>query len=148
MNLANQISLINNSQDLMRLCIAALTADYGDDFLPIADDRADGGNDGYLKSEAKLFAVHCFKRLQNQSIENEILTKMMSDFRKALKLRSEGKWEIRSWTFLTNYPISEEIARKVIQLGEASSIEVSWRGPEYFADVLQRVVSVRYNFLI
>jgi hypothetical protein len=39
-----------------------MTVEYGDDFLPIDDDRADRGNDGYLKSEKRLFAAHCLQR--------------------------------------------------------------------------------------
>lgn len=130
----------------MRLCNAALTADYGDNFLPIDDDRADGGNDGYLKTEKRMFAAHCFKRIQNQSIENEILKKMKSDLQKAIELKETNAWEIESWTFLSNYPIKESTGRAIFKLGADANIDVSWRGPEYFANILQKVKTIRTQF--
>jgi hypothetical protein len=130
----------------MRLCNAVLQAEHGTDFLPIDDDRPDRGNDGYLKSEKRIFAAHCFKRIQNQRLDSEILSKMTGDLKKAVNLKSQGDWEILHWTFLSNYPISEQIGSKVFRAGRQANIEVSWRGPEYFAEVLQRFKSVREIF--
>lgn len=146
MNLQAQIELITNPQDFMRFCNAVLQAEYGMDFLPIDDDRPDRGNDGYLKSEKRIFAAHCFKRIQNQRLDNEISSKMMGDLRKATKLKSEGEWDIAHWTFLSNYPIPEHIASLILKAGRDADIEVSWRGPEYFADRLQKFRSVREQF--
>lgn len=146
MNLQNQISLINNSQDFTRLCNAVLTADYGDDFLPIDDDRADAGNDGYVKSEKQIFAAHCFKRIQNQSIENEIRKKMTSDLRKAILLKDSKEWEIENWTFISNYPVNESIGRKIYNIGLEAGINVSWKGPDYLASVLQKAKDIRSQF--
>src|SRR3712207_3031101 len=102
MNLQAQIELITVPQDFSRLCNAVLRAEHGDDFLPIDDDRPDRGNDGYLKSEKRLFAAHCFKRAQNQSLDGEIRHKMMTDLRKAVNLKQEGAWQIEAWTFISN----------------------------------------------
>ncbi|WP_265566782.1 hypothetical protein [Streptomyces hygroscopicus] len=146
MNLMTQIELITVPQDFTRLCNAVLQAEHGTDFLPIDDDRADRGNDGYLKSEKRIFAAHCFKRIQNQRIDHEIRAKMMGDLRKAIQLKMEGDWDIEAWTFLSNYPIPENIARQVIVTGKESGIDVSWNGPGYFAEVLQRFRSVREMF--
>ncbi|MEV8525776.1 hypothetical protein AB0451_16700 [Streptomyces sp. NPDC052000] len=146
MNLAAQVELITVPQDFTRLCNAVLQAEYGIDFLPIDDDRADRGNDGYLKSEKRMFAAHCFKRIQNQRLDHEIRSKMMGDLRKAIQLKMAGDWEIEAWTFLSNYPIPEHIARQVVAAGKESGICVSWSGPGYFAEVLQRFRSVREMF--
>ncbi|WP_045877243.1 hypothetical protein [Pseudofrankia sp. DC12] len=94
MNLAAQISLITVPQEFTRLCNAVLRAEYGSDFLPIDDDRSDRGNDGYLKPEKRLFAMHCFKRAQNQGLDGEIRSKMLGDLAKAVKLRTESAWII------------------------------------------------------
>lgn len=59
MTLEAQIGLITVPQEFSRLCNAVPQADHADDFVPIDDDRADGGNDGYLKSERRIYAVHC-----------------------------------------------------------------------------------------
>ncbi|WP_169981016.1 hypothetical protein [Microbispora sp. H10836] len=146
MNLQAQIELITVPQDFTRLCNAVLRAEYGDDFLPIDDDRPDRGNDGYLKSEKRIFAAHCFKRIQNRGLDSEIYAKMSSDLKKAIALKGDGNWEVRHWTFLSNYPIPEAIASRILKAGRDAGIEVSWRGPDYFAGVLQRFKSVRELF--
>lgn len=146
MNLQAQIELMTNPQDFTRLCNAVLQAEHGSDFLPIDDDRADRGNDGYLKSEKRMFAAHCFKRIQNQQLDKEIRSKMLGDLQKAIKLKEEGRWEVDAWTFLSNYPIPEGIAAEVVATGTKAGVDVSWSGPGYFAEVLQRLQSVRELF--
>jgi hypothetical protein len=146
MNLANQIALITVPQEFARLCNAVLLAEHGSDFLPIDDDRPDRGNDGYLKSEKRLFAMHCFKRVQNQSLDREIRSKMMSDLAKAARLKGEGGWEIQKWTFICNYPIPESIGKEVILAGKRAEIDPSWLGSDYLAEVLQRVKSLKNSF--
>ncbi|MGI5514649.1 hypothetical protein [Streptomyces sp. CA-106131] len=146
MNLQAQVELITVPQDFTRLCNTVLQAEYGADFLPIDDDRADRGNDGYLKSEKRMFAAHCFKRIQNRGLDSEIRAKMLGDLKKAIALRDQGDWEILRWTFLCNYPIPEGIAAEVHTFGLRAGIDVSWCGPGYFAEVLQRVTSVRQLF--
>ncbi|MGV9317680.1 hypothetical protein [Streptomyces sp. NPDC003660] len=146
MNLQAQIELITVPQDFTRLCNAVLQAEHGADFLPIDDDRADRGNDGYLKSEKRMFAAHCFKRIQNKGLDTEIRSKMTSDLKKAIALRDSGNWKILKWTFLCNYPIPEGIAAEVYSMGLQAGIDVNWCGPGYFAEVLQRASSVRELF--
>jgi hypothetical protein len=145
-NLQAQIELITVPQDFTRLCNAVLQVEHGAEFLPIDDDRADRGNDGYLKSEKRMFAAHCFKRIQNRGLDSEIRTKMLGDLKKAIVLRDQGDWEVLRWTFLCNYPIPEGIAAEVYSVGLRAGIDVSWCGPGYFAEVLQRVTSVRELF--
>ena len=146
MTLSAQIELISVPQEFVRLCNAVLTAEHGDDFLPIDDDRPDRGNDGYLKSEQRLFAVHCFKRVQKQRVDAAIRSKMVGDLGKAILLKKEGIWEIEGWTFLCNYPISEELGAVVMRLGKEAEIDVSWRGPHFLADGLQRHPEIRSQF--
>lgn len=146
MNLQAQIELITSPQDFTRLCNAVLQAEYGADFLSIDDDRADRGNDGYLRSEKQMFAAHCFKRIQNKGLDAEIRSKMLSDLKKAVGLRDRGDWEVLKWTFLSNYPIPERVASEVNGFGLQEGIDVSWLGPGYFATELQKFASVRELF--
>ena len=90
MSLQSQIEQINVPQEFTSLCNAVRTAKHGDDFLPIDDDRPDCGNDGYLRSQRKIFAGHCFKRVQNRSLDEEIHRKMSGDLHKAINLKKEG----------------------------------------------------------
>src|SRR4051794_33555061 len=133
-------------QEFCRLCNAILRATYGDDYLAIDDDQPDAGNDGYLTPERRMFAMHCFKRVQNQSIEGNIRRKMIGDLGKAIALKVAGLWEIESWTFITNYPISESVARDVVRAGGEAGIDVSWRGPAELAVALQEYAAVRQRF--
>lgn len=146
MNLEAQIELITVPQEFTRLCNAVLTAEHGDDFLPIDDDRADHGNDGYRKSTRQVFAVHCFKRIQKQAITDEIRRKVLGDLGKAKTLKEQGLWEIDAWTFLANYPMPEEIGREAVALGAKCGIDASWLGPSFLASALQRHSDVRELF--
>lgn len=146
MNLQNQISLLNNPQEFVRLCNAVFEAEYGDDFLAIDDDRADGGNDGYVKSKELIIAAHCFKRIQNQNIDRLIKTKMVSDLKKAIELRDSGKWKVKKWWFVSNYPVAEAIGRQVQQIGQKEGIDITWRGAGYLAAVIQKADNVRAQF--
>ena len=94
MNLEAQIELITVPQEFTRLCNAVLAAEHGDDFLPIDDDRADHGNDGFLKSAKRVFALHCFKRAQNQGIDILIRRKMLGDLGKAKTLKEQNLWDV------------------------------------------------------
>jgi hypothetical protein len=146
MSLEAQIQLITVPQEFSRLCNAVLAAEYGDDFLPIDDDRPDRGNDGYLKSEKRVFAVHCFKRVQNQNLDKLIRQKMVGDLGKAIALKNEGLWNVEAWTFLSNYPVDEETGRRALQMGNEAGIDVSWRGPDFIAWLLQENPSVQKLF--
>jgi hypothetical protein len=146
MSLRTQIELMTIPQEFTRLCNATLIAEHGDDFLPIDDDRGDRGNDGYLKSEARMFAAHCFKRIQNQSIDAAIRTKMIGDLGKAIALKTARVWEISCWTFLSNYPVSEKLGAELVAIGTRNGIDVSWRGADYFANVLSARPEVAANF--
>jgi hypothetical protein len=136
-DLETQISLMTNPQEFTRLCNAILSAEHNDDFLPIDDDRPDRGNDGYLKSQKRIFAAHCFKRADKQSIDAAIRSKMLGDLGKAIALKREGIWDIEAWTFLSNYPVSDAIAERVVKVGQEAGIDVSWRGPPFLASAVR-----------
>lgn len=146
MTLATQINRMTVPQEFTRLCNALLIAEHGDDFLPIDDDAPDGGNDGYLKSERRMFAMHCFKRIQNQGIRTEIQRKAVSDLRKAIALKADGIWEIEAWTFVTNYQIPNEIGERLKTLGHQNGIDVSWRGEGHLAAMILRHRGVLRQF--
>jgi hypothetical protein len=140
------IGLMNVPQEFTRLCNGILVADHGDDFLAIDDDRADWGNDGYLKSERRMFAFHCFKRVQKRGLDAGVLRKMRGDLTKAAALRDASDWEIVAWTFISNYPISESVGRSMMKQAGELGMDVSWRGPTFLATALQRHPAVHNQF--
>jgi hypothetical protein len=62
---------------------------------------------------------------------------MLGDLAKTIALKHEGLWEIEAWTFISNYPIPESIATRVLALGREAAIDVAWQGPAFIADVLR-----------
>jgi hypothetical protein len=146
MSIRAQIELMTVPQEFTRLCNAVLVAEYGDDFLPIDDDRGDRGNDGFVKSERRMFAAHCFKRAQNQSVDALIRAKMVGDLGKAIALKNADVWPVDAWTFLTNYPVSEGLAAEVSEMGRKAHIDVSWRGPDFFANALAEHPKIAETF--
>jgi hypothetical protein len=71
---------------------------------------------------------------------------MIGDFGKAKMLKEQGLWEIRTWTFISNYAIPEEVGREVVALGDDSGVDVSWLGPAFLASALQRRPEIRPLF--
>jgi hypothetical protein len=71
---------------------------------------------------------------------------MIGDLGKAIALKAAGIWEIESWTFIANYPISESVARDVVKAGAQAGIDVSWRGLAELAVALQEYAAVRQRF--
>jgi hypothetical protein len=66
--------------------------------------RADGGNDGYLESEQRLFAVRCFQTGAEPEARRSQQEKGNGDLGKAIALNQAQLWTITS-TFISNYEI-------------------------------------------
>lgn len=146
MTLEAQINLLTVPQEFVRLCNALLRAQHEEDFLPIDDDVPDGGNDGYLRSECRMFAMHCFKRPQNQGIETLVRRKMVGDLGKAIALKRADEWKVDAWTFVSNYPVSSRVGADLIRMGSDAEIKVSWMGPAELAVLLEAHPSVQERF--
>jgi hypothetical protein len=138
MNLQSQIELMKDPGRFSRLVINLLGQEYLD-YQAIDDDRGDGGNDGYLQSEKRIFARHCFKKLPKRDLDNEILKKIKSDFAKAVKLKVSGKYEVENWTFITNYSLSNDVVEKMRTFGKAANIQMIHQGAGYVAGLALNV---------
>jgi len=136
MTLIREIELIDDPQYFTKLCKALLSAQYGNDYQPIDDNSSDSGNDGYIISEQRMFARHCFKKVPNQRTNFDVITKITNDLGKAVKLRDSGKYSIKSWTFLTNYDLADAQVQKLRQLGNGQKINVNHQGPSYLATLI------------
>lgn len=146
MSLEAQINLITVPQEFARLCNALMRAEHGEDFLAVDDDVPDAGNDGYLRSERRMYAMHCFKRPQNQGIETLIRRKMVGDLGKAIALKRAGEWGVDAWTFISNYPVSERVGAEIVRIGEGEGVAVSWAGPGDLAVLLEAHPAVQARF--
>lgn len=146
MMLETQIKLIDNPQTFTQLFNMLMSAEHAGDFQPINDARADGGNDGYLRSEKRLFARHCFKKTEKQRDDQAILRKMRSDFAKAVKLKASREYEIEHWSFVTNYPISEKVFAQVAKLSAEHGISINFPGPEMICTLATKHQEVLVGF--
>lgn len=133
MSIQSEIELLKDPSRFSRLTILLFEAEYGSDYQAIDDDRGDGGNDGYIFSEKRLFARHCFKKLPKRDLDEEILKKIKKDFAKVLKLKEDGVYEIKNWTFLSSYAVSNGVVVEAQKLGKPAGINVSLKGPSYIA---------------
>src|SRR5690242_2462094 len=116
MSIQSEIELIKDPSRFSRLTILLFEAEFGFDYQAIDDDRGDGGNDGYIVSEKRMFARHCFKKLPKKALDEEILKKLKSDFAKAAKLKESGAYDIENWTFLTSYAVSNGVVQEALKL--------------------------------
>lgn len=136
MSLEREIELIDNPQRFTQLCTSLLNAEYKTDYQPVDDNRSDDGNDGYLITEQRMFARHCFKKPPQRRTDGDIFNKLKSDFKKAVKLRDAGRYDIKKWTFLTNYNLSNNLLVQAKKLGEGANIDVTHLGPAFLTGLL------------
>ncbi len=90
MSLEDQIAQIVNPQEFTRLCNTIFTVLYGEDYQVIDGTRADGGNDGYVRSEERIIAIHCPIKPERKT-DKDYIEKIRSDLKKAAKLNESGK---------------------------------------------------------
>jgi tetratricopeptide (TPR) repeat protein len=138
MDLATLISVNNNPQEHTRLCVALYEAEHGLDYQAIDDNRGDGGNDGYITSQKRMIARHCFKVRPKVALDDEILKKLKGDLKKVVALKKSDAYDIENWTFQTNYPVSNDVVKQAIALGKAEGISVSIKTETYLAVLLSK----------
>lgn len=146
MDLASQIAANNNPQEHTRLCVALYEAEYKSDYQAIDDNRADDGNDGYIISEKRMIARHCFKVRPKAALDSAVLKKLTSDLKKAIELKADGTYDIEKWTFQTNYQVSNSVVKEAVKLGKAAGIQVTIKTETYLADILTRHKHVLSQF--
>ena len=122
MNLEDQISQLTNPQEFTRLCNAIFTALHGNDYQVIDGTRADEGNDGYVRSEERIIAIHCPIKPERKT-DKDYKEKIRSDLKKAAKLNESGKYQVSNWTFVTPRKLSSNIVSLMIR--EAKQLELN-----------------------
>jgi tetratricopeptide (TPR) repeat protein len=116
---------IRNSQEFQDLCQQLLAAEY-DDFQIVDDSSGDKGNDGYVPSKKRLYAIYCPEK--HPPPKEYYRDKINSDLRKAVKLRDELGYEIEEWIFITPAPLPEETFRHLAEKSRSLSFKrgLSW----------------------
>jgi len=132
-----QIAIMTNPQEFTRLCNSIFTSHYGDDFQVIDGTRSDEGNDGYVRSEKRMFAIYCPIKPEKKT-DSDYLEKIKSDMQKAVLLRDAAKFIIKHWTFVTPRKLSSTIIAKMEKLGAAYGFVVNQLEATYLANELYK----------
>jgi hypothetical protein len=137
MYLEDQIALITNPQEFTRLCNSIFTCIYSGDFQIIDGTRSDEGNDGYVRSEKRIFAIYCPIKPEKKT-DSDYLEKIKNDMQKAASLRDTDKFEIERWTFITPRKLSSNLIAKMDKLGTDHGFVVNHLEATYLANELYK----------
>jgi len=117
MILEDQIALITNPLEFTRLCNSIFTCIYGEsDFQVVDGTRGDEGNDGYVRSEKRLFAIYSPIKPERRT-DKDYIDKIKSDMQKASVLHDKNQLEIERWTFVTPRKLSNKVILEMEKLG-------------------------------
>jgi hypothetical protein len=137
MYLEDQIVLITNPQEFTRLCNSIFTCIYGEDFQIIDGTQSDEGNDGYVCSEKRIFAIYCPIKPEKRT-DTDYFGKIKSDMHKAASLRDQGKFKIEQWTFITPRKLSTDLIAKMYKLGVDHGLIANHLESTYLANELYK----------
>ncbi|MBI3898435.1 MAG: tetratricopeptide repeat protein [Gammaproteobacteria bacterium] len=124
MSLEDQIAQTVVPTLFTRLCNTVFAAEYGHDYQPIDGTRGDGGNDGWLNSERRIFAIFCPLKPERKK-DTDYLNKAYADLKKAALLRTNGRFPVERWTFVTPRKLSNDVISAIRARGEKLRIEAN-----------------------
>lgn len=105
MKLIDQLSSIQSPREWEELCDACFLAEFGLNYQTVKSKK-DNGMDGYIISEKRLIAKHCFEEKPSiHDKDKEIKKKIIQDLDKAIKVKLRR--EVSRWTFVTPYELTE-----------------------------------------
>lgn len=135
MSLEDQIGQTVDPALFTRLCNAVLTAEHPHDYQVVDGTRGDGGNDGWLRSQKRMYAMYCPVKPEHRT-DKEITKKALSDLGKAAELRAGGKYDVQQWTFVTPRKLSNDVLIEIFEAGVDLDIEVDHVESTYLAGLL------------
>ena len=135
MSLEEQIAQTVDPTVFMRLCNSVLQAEYGHAFQAVDGTRGDEGNDGWLESERRIFAVHCPVKPERKT-DAGFRDKAYSDLKKAALLRDNKQYLVERWTFVTPRKLPNDVIVDIRKRGEALGLEVNHVEATYLSGLL------------
>jgi hypothetical protein len=142
MSLEDQISQTVDPALFTRLCNAVLAAEHGHGYQVIDGTRGDEGNDGWLESERRIFAIYCPLKPERRK-DSDYRDKADSDLKKAALLRDNGRFPVERWTFVTPRKLPNDIIVDIRKRAEALGLEANHVEATYLSGLL-----LRHAFLV
>ena len=132
MSLEEQIAEAVDPTVFVRLCNALLQAEHGHAFQVIDGTRGDDGNDGWLESQRRMFAIYCPVKPETRTTAN-YRRKALDDLRKAAALRDSQAYRIERWTFITPRKLANELIVEIRKAAgevgiDANHVEATFLG--------------------
>jgi len=122
--LEEKIAQITNPDEFAKLCNALFTDMFSLDYQVIDGTRSDEGNDGYVKSQKRIFAIYCPKKPERKT-DNDYKDKIKSDMLKASRLKEKGIFGIDIWTFVTPRKLSNHVIECMYSEAKKYGLEAS-----------------------
>lgn len=135
MTLEEQIAQTVNPALFTRLCNALLTAEHGHAYQVIDGTRGDEGNDGWLDSERRVFAIYCPVKPERRT-DADYRDKAYSDLEKARLLRENKRYPVERWTFITPRKLPNKIIVDIRKRGEEFGIQANHIEATYLTGLL------------
>jgi len=135
MSLEEQIAQTVDPTLFTRLCNSLFTAAHGHAYQVIDGTRGDEGNDGWLESESRVFAIYCPLKPERKT-DADYRKKAYDDLEKALLLRDNGRFPVRRWTFVTPRKLSNEVIVAIRKRGDDFGIEANHVEATYLSGLL------------
>jgi len=114
-----RIREIRNSQEFQDFCQQLLAAEH-DDFQEINDSGGDSGNDGYVPSKGRLYAIYCPETQPNP--KEYYQRKIRDDAQKAAAWRDKHGLPVNEWVFVTPVPLSDELTQYVSKKAQENGV--------------------------
>jgi len=135
MSLEEQIAQTVDPTLFMRLCNSLFTAAHGHAYQVIDGTRGDEGNDGWLQSERRVFAIYCPLKPERRK-DADYREKAYSDLEKASLLKNNGRFPVERWTFVTPRKLPNEIIVDIRKRAEALGLEANHVEATYLSVLL------------
>jgi hypothetical protein len=135
MSLEEQIAQTVDPTLFTRLCNAVLSAEYGHAYQVIDGTRGDEGNDGWLESERRIFAIYCPLKPESRK-DSDYRNKALGDLKKAANLRDSQRLPVERWTFVTPRKRSNDLIVEIRTSGETLGLEANHIEATYLSGLL------------
>jgi hypothetical protein len=124
MSLEEQIAQTVDPVLFTRLCNGLFAAEHGHEYQPIDGTRGDEGNDGWLNSDRRIFAIYCPLKPERRT-DADYRDKAYADLEKAALLRDNGRFPVKRWTFVTPRKLSNDVIVAIRKRGDDLGIEAN-----------------------